>query len=318
MAPVSERSEAPLAILGCGAVGGALAAALRARGHTPRLWSRRPERARMLAARLLEMDPAGAAVERLSSPAEALGEAGGIALLCVADDVLGDFAQRLAREASPAEGATAVHVCGAAGLEVLEPLAQRGVGVARLHPLVALPPAAPDLAVVAASLTGAWFVTAADGEGETALEQVLGLLGGRPWRLPGDDRTARTVHAAAALVSGGTVALFDMALEVLAALEGDGGAEAGHAALLGLLRGTLGNVERVGARAALTGPVARGAAGVVHAHLERLDGAEGEAGALYRLLGRRMLRLALERGSVESGEAEALGRLLAGPGYPPA
>ena len=58
-----------------------------------------------------------------------------------------------------------------------------------------------------------------------------------------------------------------------------------------LMEGAIANARRAGPRAALTGPVARGDAATVAAHLAALAGPP-DADALYRAVAREIVRLA--------------------------
>ena len=62
--------------------------------------------------------------------------------------------------------------------------------------------------------------------------------------------------------------------------------------------------------AALAGPISRGDVGTVRRNLEGIAGVDEPTLALYRELARRMLPLAIERGSLTAAQAEALRELL--------
>jgi predicted short-subunit dehydrogenase-like oxidoreductase (DUF2520 family) len=76
-------------------------------------------------------------------------------------------------------------------------------------------------------------------------------------------------------------------------------------ALIPLVRGTLDNLEQLGVRGALTGPIVRGDLDTVRLHLARLSAADR---TLYCALGLELLRLARAAGLDEerAGELEAL------------
>ncbi len=80
-------------------------------------------------------------------------------------------------------------------------------------------------------------------------------------------------------------------------------------ALIGLLRGTLENLERQSPERALTGPVSRGDVATVRRHLNALAD-KPEALALYRLLSHRMLGMAVRDGRLDAGAASTLERVL--------
>lgn len=129
-----------VAVLGCGALGSALARELSAAGAVPVLWSRDPARARVL-------------LETLAGEAEAAGNPGvamedaELALVAVADDALEEFAVTLAADlaATPEAEPEAVrevvlHTNGLHGPGVLAPLAALGFATGKAHPLRAVPP----------------------------------------------------------------------------------------------------------------------------------------------------------------------------------
>src|SRR5690606_38424403 len=98
-------------------------------------------------------------------------------------------------------------------------------------------------------------------------------------------------HAAAVLASNGLVAVLSAAVRVFDEV----GIPEGEAvqALLPLVRGTLDNLENLGVRGALTGPVGRGDVDTVRLHLARLSGQDR---ALYCALGMELLRLSRAAG----------------------
>ena len=103
-----------------------------------------------------------------------------------------------------------------------------------------------------------------------------------------------TYHAAAVMASNSLMAVIDASL-VLMELAGIERALA-RGALESLSRTSLDNAFRHGPAAALTGPVARGDATTVAAHLDALDHAPPSVGALYRSAADHLLELARQRG----------------------
>lgn len=314
-----EPSESPLAILGAGAVGRAFARELAACGVRLRLWSRTRARAEELAGEIAARAPG--ALEVVDGCAEALRGVRA-ALLCVADDALQALAAELSASAQRASTSrdtapVAWHTSGFHGPEALAPLRAAGWETGKLHPLVAFPPrsggsrpAEPaERGSGPTRLRGAWFVT--DGTPAARLEarRWIELLAGRELRLKAGAEAA-LYHAAAALLSGGTVALFDLCAELLAGLsESEDDARAAAAALL---EGTVANVVGHGARDALTGPVARGATELVREHLARLDARAPHAARLYRELAARMLALSAARRGLTQERRRELEKLLLG------
>jgi predicted short-subunit dehydrogenase-like oxidoreductase (DUF2520 family) len=231
--------------------------------------------------------------------AQALAGVEGL-LVCVADGAIGEIAARCAELVE--RPGVALHASGFLGPEILGPLERAGWATGVLHPLVALAAAGdPEN-----RLRRAWFATRGDDRALALARRLIRACAGFELSLhEGADVSAR-YHAAASLLAGGTVALFDAALEALA-----GSADRSHsrAALAALLASVAANLAALEPRDALTGPLARGAGETVRGHLAALEAAGPELAHLYRILGRRMLALASARGLGARERAE-LERLL--------
>ena len=162
-------------------------------------------------------------------------------LLCVGDSGIGAAAETVG------PGPLIGHCSGATGLDVL------GAREAfSLHPLLSV------AAGVTTRFEGAGCAVA--GTSPRALDTALALaraLGMRPVEVADEDRVA--YHAAASIAANFLVSL-EGAAERLAATAG-----VERALLVPLVTGALDNWSRLGARAALTGPVVRGDDQVVNA-----------------------------------------------------
>jgi predicted short-subunit dehydrogenase-like oxidoreductase (DUF2520 family) len=167
----------------------------------------------------------------------------------------------VARSIDPSPDTVVVHLSGARGVDVLSPHPRR----AAVHPLMTI--AEPSTG--AERLRGGWFAIA----GDEFAREIVDALDGR-WFTVAEDQRVR-YHAAAAVASNHLVVLLAQ-VERLAAAAG-----VPFAAFLPLVRASVDNVERLGPRAALTGPAARGDVETVARHLEALDETERP---LYRVL----------------------------------
>lgn len=145
------------------------------------------------------------------------------------------------------------HCSGVLGLAPLAGHWRRAV----LHPLASLPNAVEGEATLR---NRCWFGVSAEGDA-LALE-VVAALEGRPMVIAEDDWVR--YHAAAAIAANHFVGLMGQ-VERLAASIG-----VPIDAYLDLTSGAWGNVARLGAAAALTGPVARGDLATVERHLAAL------------------------------------------------
>ncbi len=253
------------ALVGPGRAGTALALGLVARGATPvAVAGRTPVSESTLRA--------AAALGARAVPVEEAGRDADLVLVATPDADIGTTAGRVAPSLRP--GALVVHLSGARTLHVLDAVVRDrpDVAVGSLHPLQSL----PDGPLGCARLPGSWCAV----EGPPTVERLARTLGMRPFRV---DPSARVrYHAAACHASNHVVALLGQ-VERLAA-------EAGIPleAFLPLVRSTLDNVAELGPDRALTGPIARGDAATVAAHLEALPESERDA---YRALAAAALRL---------------------------
>jgi predicted short-subunit dehydrogenase-like oxidoreductase (DUF2520 family) len=170
-------------------------------------------------------------------------------VLAVPDGAIADCAATVA----PGDAVVA-HLSGATGLDALRPHAR----VASLHPLVSL----PDAGTGAQRLRGAWMAIA----GDPMIEELARLLDARTFQV--DDERRALYHATASVAANHLVALLAQ-VERLAALAG-----VPPEPFMELAAGALANTSRVGAAAALTGPVSRGDWATVRRHLAALPAAE--------------------------------------------
>ena len=300
MAPSSDLSGSSLAILGAGAVARAFAVELSRAGAACSLWSRTPDRAQALLERIGLEVPAAPA--RASAELAQALEGVEVLLLCVADDAIGELAERCARSLPGPDG-VALHPNGYLGRNVLAPLARAGWSTGVLHPLVAL----PALGDPENRLRRAWFATLGDERARLLCTRLIRACRGFELALDERAETPARYHAALSLLAGGTVALFDAALEVL---ETCADPTLARSALAALLSSSAANLTVLEPAEALTGPVARGSVALVRGHVEALAASDPELARLYRVLARRMLGLAAERGTLTPEARAELERLI--------
>lgn len=289
----SEPGEPPvIGIVGAGAVGTALGMALT-RGGWPiaAVASRnegRRERFRQLVPGVRAFGEANALLDEVE-----------LIVLAVPDDAIAPLAGSIRMYS----GQAMIHTSGLLGAGVLAPAMAAGTQIGSFHPLVAF--ADPESAV--AALHGATIAVEGDDDLVALLADMAEVIGGTAVRLTPGAKPA--YHAAAVLAAGGVVALLDAIVELgqVAGLD----ERAALAIYLPLVRQTLLNAETLGVGAALTGPFTRGDAGTLQAHLEELQRHAPHVAELYRVLGRRELTLASERGSLTPQAAQRLADSLA-------
>nr|WP_217277812.1 Rossmann-like and DUF2520 domain-containing protein [Corallococcus exiguus] len=274
----AKAKRVPVVIVGAGRLGGALALALQAKRWPVRVYSR--DAAGHERTRALGLKPA--------TPADL--KKAHVCVLCVPDAAVPSMADALSRELP--RTVALVHTAGALPLSALG--TQRGRAVGSFHPLCAVSSAWDSLAGHTAAISTRSPALRA------VLQRMAEDVGFAMFDVPEAHRAA--YHAGAVLSAGGLVALADAAVGALGAAGIE--PEAALKALLPLMRSALRGIEARGLSGGLTGPIVRGDAGVVAAHLAALP---SDIAPLYAQLSRRALRLASERLRPEPGAAlEAL------------
>jgi predicted short-subunit dehydrogenase-like oxidoreductase (DUF2520 family) len=293
---MTAEAKPPFAVVGCGRVGRALAWRLACAGY-----------------------PAAGFVSRtLASAGEASRAAGGgpfsdrpgeivsaarLVFITTPDDAIAAVCAQLAGQGALSRGAVVLHCSGLHPSTILAPAAAAGASVGSIHPLQSF----AGLEAGVNPFAGVAMAVEGDGTAVARAEAVAAHLGGVCHRI----RTAGKVfyHAGAVAASNYLVALLELSL-ILMRTAGMGDAQALEA-LWPLLQGTLANVRRAGPASALTGPIARGDAATLAAHLEAIRRELPTLEATYRCLARDTLALA-RRAGLDAERAGALQRLIEG------
>ena len=221
-----------------------------------------------------------------------------LVFLTVPDDAIEPVASGIRWRA----GSACVHCSGAADLDALKKAAADGALTGGFHPLHMFgePGESPD------ALAGCAIALAGPDALLKKLERLARSLGAKPLRLP---EGGRALYHAAANFSGAFV--IALVQETIALWKKLGIAEADAlAALLPLLRGTVDNVERLGAAGGLGSAVARGDLGTIRRHLDVLGKTAPDSLELYRILSLRTIPLALAKGTLKAETAREITALL--------
>ena len=266
-------------IISAGRVGTALGVALERAEHVVVACSAISRASRQRAERRLP-DTRVLPVQDVAATAELL-------LLAVPDSELTDLITGLAATDAVRQGTIVVHTSGANGIGVLAPLTERGCIPLAIHPAMTFTGADEDIV----RLSGACFgITAADDVGFAVAQSLVLEIGGEPFGVREDARAL--YHAALAHAGNHVITVLLDAVEALrAALRGqellgqetvsDVPGGIAERVIGPLVRASLENALQRG-QTALTGPVARGDAAAVTAHLRALEEADPQLAQAYR------------------------------------
>ncbi len=204
-----------------------------------------------------------------------------VVVLAVPDDAVRDVAAALATTAAVSERHTVLHLSGALGTDVLQPLSASGAALGSLHPYQTL----DESPQAVGRLEGAVAGVAGTDRAVAVASELARSVGMEPVPVPEEQRAL--YHAAAVFGSNYLVTLAGVAAELLE--EVGMNPEQSRAALGPLMAAALENALASGPGAALTGPVARGDVETLRSHLAVLP---DDVGDLYRELARAALRFA--------------------------
>jgi len=293
-ADLLHPAQLAVGVVGAGRAGTAMAVALSRAGHRVVAASAVSQESLSRIGRSLP----GAVVAR----PEQVVEQADLVLLTVPDDALADLVAGLAATGVRLEGRLLAHASGRHGLDVLEPAVRRGALPLALHPVMTFTGRADD----AAKLTGVSFGVTAPAQLRLVAEALVVEMGGEPVFIAEENRGL--YHAGLASAANHLVTLVVQSSDLLR--------EAGvpdPARMLGpLLSAALENVLALG-DLALTGPVARGDAETVAAHVQAIAAAAPEALGAYLAMARLTADRALAAGTLSASDAQRLLGALSGP-----
>lgn len=273
-----------IGIISAGRVGAAMGSALERAGHVVVACSAVSRASHERARRRLP--------DTLILPAHEVAARGELLLLAVPDAELPSVVSGLAATAAVRPNTIVVHTSGANGIGVLAPLTQQGCLPLAIHPAMTFTGSDEDLDRLPDSCFG---ITAADDVGYAIGQSLVLEIGGEPFRVREDARTL--YHATLAHASNHVVTVVADALDALrAALWGQEllGQQLVDDAPGGIAERVIGPLTRAAVentlqrgQAALTGPVARGDADAVAAHLRALAELDPQLAEAYRASSQR-------------------------------
>ncbi len=290
--PADRPARLAVGVVGAGRVGAVLGAALQRAGHRLVAVAAVSDASRARADTLLPGAP-------VLPPPDVVSRSE-LVLLTVPDDVLPGLVDGLVSAGAVRPGQLLVHTSGRHGIAVLDPATRAGGLPLALHPAMTFTGRGEDLTRLAGACFG---VTAPDVLRPIADALVL-EMGGEPQWVEEEHRVL--YHAA---LAGGANHLSTLVNESVDLLRRCGVTDP-ERMLAPLLGAALDNALRSG-DAALTGPVSRGDAGTVAAHLHELRKVSPHTASAYLAMARLTADRALAAGLLRPDAAEALLDVLA-------
>lgn len=279
-------------VVGTGRAGSVLGAALNRAGHEVVAAYGVSDTSRLRAEALLPDVPL-VPVEEVMAQAD-------LVLITIPDDALEQFVAGAVSQGFVTPGQLLVHASGRYGIGVLAAATAVGALPLALHPAMTLTGTSLDLH----RLSGAPFGVTAPEALRPIAEALVVEMGGEPVWVPEESRAL--YHAALANGANHLVTLVSQSVDLLASA----GVEEPAKLLSPLLYAALDNALRQGDQA-LTGPVVRGDASSVAAHIEVIGEISPEARNAYIALARLTADRALDAGLLNPVNASQLLEVLA-------
>lgn len=248
----SKPARLGIGIISAGRVGSVLGAALRACEHTIVGVHAVSEASQERAAMLLPDVPL--------LPVEQIAERSELLILAVPDDELPGLVTYLVSSGSITAGQILVHTSGRHGTEALAPATALGAIGLAIHPAMTFTGMSVDLQ----RLNGTCFAVTGPAPFIPIAQALVVEMGGEPVHVAEADRAL--YHAALAHAANHLVTILGQSQQMLASI----GIEDPARYMGPLVRAAVDNALASG-EGALTGPVVRGDAGTVKAHVQALN-----------------------------------------------
>ena len=270
-------AKPPIAIVGMGRLGTALALELTRAGYRVREVVSRSNRPSQQPARLAKLVRA-----RVATSNNARLDAD-LIWFCVPDREIAAAARKLAR-LTRWKGRIAFHSSGALASDELNVLRQQGAAVASVHPMMTFVRGSIP------SLKGVPFGVEGDAAAVRVARRVVRNLGGEVFTVLKQNKAA--YHAWGAFASPLLVAALVTAEQVAraAGLSASGVRKK----MLPIVRQTVANYARLGPTGAFSGPMVRGDAAIVRKHLQVLKKIPGAKEVYVALAGAALRRLPVQ------------------------
>jgi predicted short-subunit dehydrogenase-like oxidoreductase (DUF2520 family) len=284
------------AIVGCGKVGTALGIFLARAGYTPAGFASKSLSSAKHLADIVFSDQFSDIPWHITRHAD-------VVFITTPDSAIEDTCSTISRNAGFGDHAVVLHCSGALASSVLSSAKTCNASTGSMHPLQSF--ASADYRTN--PFKG--IIVSIEGEGPAIeiAETVAADLGGTAVTLLTEAKTL--YHASAVAASNYLVTLIDLAVQLIE--EAGVNRQDAFNLLKPLIDGTLLNIEKIGVRKALTGPIARGDVKTVKKHMEEIGFKRPDLLALYKLLGFYTVDIAAAEHTVSESTIQELKRITA-------
>ena len=283
------------AIVGCGKVGTSLGWFLSKRGYPLVGIATRHRETAESAASLVGTDVFS------DKPWEVTPRAD-IVFITTPDGAISSTCEDILKQGGFKENAVVLHCSGSLPSTILSFGETGGYHIGSLHPLQSFASLKTDLN----PFRGIIAAVEGDAAATSVARDIAKDLGAVCLEIRTEAKSL--YHASAVVASNYLVSLMDLSLRLMATAGITGKDAIG--VLYPLVKGTLGNIEKVGIPEALTGPISRGDVETVADHLKEMSGKTPELIPIYKSLGLHTIQLALDKGTLSEDKAEELKGLL--------
>ena len=225
-----------------------------------------------------------------------------VVFIAVPDDSISKVADELVMEGEEYKGMIFAHLSGVHSSDVLAPLRDAGASVMSFHP--------------AQSFAG-------KGHSANALRNIVIGMEGDTEALAYGEKVAHIIGAKTVILSPEYKILYHVAnvaasnyfialmWETVSMLEKTGIRRSDAMdIILPLVQSTFDNLKEAGIPGALTGPISRGDISTVKIHIEALKRSMPEGLALYCELGKRAVKIAVQKGTINEETAKKIEKIL--------
>jgi predicted short-subunit dehydrogenase-like oxidoreductase (DUF2520 family) len=281
-----------IAIVGAGVVGTALAFLLKEKGYTLCGMASRGEESLNKAAAII-----GSEVRTTTAPEEITPEAD-VVFITTSDGAIQEVCDGIAGKGGFHPEQIVVHTSGALPSTILASAQTQGALIASVHPLQSFADVKEAVKILPFSI----FNVEGDPAAIPLLKEIVQKLGGKPLAI--DTREKPLYHAAAVVACNLFVTLVYLSYQLFEAI--DISEDDAAQALLPLIKGTVNNIERLGPVKALTGPIARGDAGVVKGHLDAFKMVDPRYTDIYCAISRLTVEVGVKKGTLSQEKAQEI------------